>query len=68
VSSIAISGPNASNFAQTNNCGPLITPGSGCAINITFMPNKSGERTATLNVGDDGGGSPQTVSLSGSGD
>ena len=54
VSSIAISGPNASNFAQTNNCGPLITPGSGCAINITFMPNKSGERTATLNVGDDG--------------
>jgi hypothetical protein len=66
--SIATDGPNASNFTQINNCSTQLSPGSSCEIRITFTPNKPGERTATLNVGDNGGGSPQMVSLSGIGD
>jgi hypothetical protein len=67
-STIATDGPNASNFTQTNNCNTQLSPGSSCTIRIRFTPNKPGERTATLNVGDNGGGSPQMVSLSGTGD
>ena len=67
-STIATDGPNASNFTQTNNCGTQLSSGSSCTIRIRFTPNKPGERTATLNVGDNGGGSPQMVSLSGTGD
>jgi len=67
-STIATDGPNASNFIQTNNCNVQLSPGSSCIIRIRFTPNKPGERTATLNVGDNGGGSPQMVSLSGIGD
>ena len=67
-STIATDGPNASNFTQTNNCATELSPGSSCTIRIRFTPNKPGERTATLNVGDNGGGSPQMVSLSGTGD
>jgi hypothetical protein len=67
-STIATDGPNASNFTQMNNCNTQLSPGSSCTIRIRFTPNKPGERTATLNVGDNGGGSPQMVSLSGIGD
>ena len=67
VGSIATDGPNASNFTQTNNCSTQLSPGSSCEIRIEFKPNKSGERNATLNVGDNGGGSPQMVSLTGIG-
>jgi hypothetical protein len=31
------------------------------------MPTRSGTRTATLNINDNGGASPQQVSLSGTG-
>ncbi|HZQ22888.1 MAG TPA: VCBS repeat-containing protein [Terriglobales bacterium] len=37
-------------------------------ISVSFAPTKTGTRTATLSITDDGGGSPQTVPLSGSGD
>jgi len=36
ISSIAITGVNASEFAETNNCGSSLTPGASCTINITF--------------------------------
>jgi len=67
VSSIAITGPNGSDFAQTNNCGGSVPAGGHCTINVTFAPTGLGARSATLNVNDDGGGSPQAVSLAGTG-
>ena len=67
ISQIAIQGPNASDFAQTNNCPAALTLGAGCQITITFKPAAKGARTATLIIADDGGNSPQTVALSGTG-
>jgi hypothetical protein len=64
---VAITGTNASDFAQTNTCGGSVTAGSSCTFSITFTPGAKGSRTATLNIRDDGGASPQTVSLSGTG-
>jgi hypothetical protein len=66
ISSIAITGPNGSEFSQTNTCGTSIPAGQGCTISVTFTPTASGNASASLNVSDSGAGSPQTVPLSGS--
>jgi hypothetical protein len=41
--------------------------GASCTISIRFKPTATGLRSATLDVNDDGGGSPQTVALYGTG-
>ena len=67
VSNISISGANAGDFAQTNNCGSSVAAGSNCAVGVTFAPTAAGSRVATLSVADSAAGSPQVVALSGSG-
>jgi hypothetical protein len=62
---IALSGPNAADFSKTSTCGPSLAAGSSCGITVTFTPSAAGPRSATLLISDDGGGSPQPVSLSG---
>ena len=67
ISSVTITGTNPGDFAQTNNCGSSLPAGSTCTFSITFKPAASGSRTAWLSVADNSAGSPQTVSLSGTG-
>jgi hypothetical protein len=70
ISSIGITGTNAGDFAQTNNCplGPnTLAAGTSCTISVTFTPSASGSRSASLSVSDDAPGSPHTVALSGTG-
>jgi hypothetical protein len=67
VSGIAVSGANASDFTQTNNCGSSVAAGANCTINVTFKPSGSGSRAASLTVTDNATNSPQAVSLSGTG-
>ena len=67
ISRIHITGKQAGNFAQTNTCGTTVPAGGNCTISVTFSPKSKGEKTATLEVNDNGGGSPQTVGLSGRG-
>jgi hypothetical protein len=68
VDSITITGTDPGDFAQTNTCGTGIAAGANCSISVTFTPTQKGNRSATLSVADSGGGSPQTVSLTGTGD
>jgi len=63
---ISLAGDKAS-YAQTNNCGTSVSAGGSCTITVTFTPQGKGSKTATLEVKDNGGASPQTVSLSGTG-
>ena len=66
INSIAASG----NFAQTNTCpvSPATLAASGtCTISVTFAPTAVGARTGTLTITDNAGGSPHTVSLTGTG-
>jgi hypothetical protein len=63
-----IGGTDYSDFTQTNNCPTSIDAGASCEITLIFTPKKAGTRTATLNVPDTAGGSPQVAPLSGTGD
>lgn len=65
LSGIALTGANAGDFSQTNNCSSSLASGANCTITVGFTPKAAGTRTATLVFTDDGYASPQTVSLSG---
>src|SRR6266536_183507 len=56
ISSIAVSGANAGDFAQTTDC-PIspstLAPTASCAITATFTPTAAGTRTASVVVTDD---------------
>jgi FG-GAP-like repeat/Abnormal spindle-like microcephaly-assoc'd, ASPM-SPD-2-Hydin len=67
VSQITITGADAEDFSQTNNCGSSVPAGGSCTMKVVFEPTATGQRTAKLTISDDGGGSPQTVTLSGTG-
>ena len=67
VQSITISGPNSGDFSQTNTCGNSVPPLENCAVTVTFTPLASGQRSAQVSIKDNGGGSPQLVSLRGTG-
>jgi hypothetical protein len=67
ITSVTIGGANAADFSQTNDCGSSVAGGASCSIAVVFTPLARGARAATLGVSDDGGGSPQTASLSGNG-
>jgi hypothetical protein len=68
ISLVAISGADPHDFAiQTNTCGSSVPRGSSCFISVTFTPSVKGNRTAEVSVIDNGGGSPQQVSVTGLG-
>jgi trimeric autotransporter adhesin len=67
VSTVAISGPNASDFSQTNDCaGASLAGGGGSCVNsVKFTPSRVGLESAVLTVTDSAGS--QTASLTGTG-
>jgi hypothetical protein len=67
ITSISITGTNMGDFAQTNTCGTSVAAGASCFINVTFTPLAKSNRSASVNVNDNGGGSPQKVTLAGTG-
>jgi len=69
ITSITISGANPTDFAQNNTdtCGQSLAAGASCAISLSFTPASAASFSATLSVADNAAGSPQTVSLTGTG-
>jgi VCBS repeat protein/centrosomal CEP192-like protein/pre-peptidase/ASPM-SPD-2-Hydin domain-containing protein len=67
ITSITITGTNSGDFTQTNTCGTGIGAGATCSISVAFKPTATGARSASVSVKDNGGGSPQSVALSGTG-
>jgi cardiolipin synthase len=65
VSTISITGANAADFAETNNCSNTLAPGTGCSISVTFTPAMVGSLAASISITDNAAGSPQTVPLLG---
>jgi len=65
--SISFTGTNAGDFGDNTTCGSSLAAGSTCTIAVTFTPSVAGSETAALNISDNASGSPQTVSLSGTG-
>jgi len=64
---ITITGTNASDFAETNNCPASVAPVAYCTINVQFTPSQIGTRAGTLTIADNASDSPQLVPLSGTG-
>jgi len=63
-----ITGISASgDFAQTNTCGTSLAIGASCQISVTFAPSAVGNRTGSITIAQSGGGSPQSIALSGVG-
>lgn len=67
IASVSITGTNASDFAQTNNCAASLAVGTNCTINVIMTPSQVGPETASLAITDNAAGSPQSVSLTGVG-
>jgi len=67
ITSIAVTGTNSADFAQTNTCSVSIGPGANCTITVTFTPTAVGTRTASISITDNAGNSPQMVNLAGTG-
>jgi hypothetical protein len=69
IHGIEITGRDHGQFAETNDCGTGVPAGGSCTISVTFTPksNRHNPKAATLEVKDNGGGSPQAVALSGTG-
>jgi hypothetical protein len=68
VTSISNGGANPTEFSHTSNCGGhQIAPGAGCTVEVSFTPQTAGSFAATLRIYDNALGSPQTVTLTGTG-
>jgi hypothetical protein len=57
----------SSGFMEANNCGSSLAPTAVCTITVQFDPTQTGITTGTISMVDNAPGSPQTVSLSGTG-
>jgi uncharacterized repeat protein (TIGR03803 family) len=53
---------------STTTCGTTLNSNASCTLSVTFSPTATGAATGTLNVSDSANNSPQTATLSGTGD
>jgi hypothetical protein len=67
ITNWTLHGFDPGDFSESNNCPSSLNAGGTCTVTVTFKPTRTGARSAILYVTDTGGGSPQTVSLAGTG-
>ena len=67
LTSITVTGTNASDFSQTNTCPATLGSEANCNISVTFIPSLGGSGSASITVVDSAAGSPHTAALSGTG-
>jgi HYDIN/CFA65/VesB-like, Ig-like domain/Cep192 domain 4/Galactose oxidase, central domain len=70
INSIGTTGANGTDFAEASTC-PIspatLAAGTNCAVSVTFKPSITGTETAALSISDNATGSPQSVTLAGTG-
>ena len=67
ITSISLAGANSADFTESTTCGSTLASGGTCSITVGFVPTASGSRSASVSIADNVSGSPQTVSLTGTG-
>src|SRR4029077_10522043 len=71
VNSISLTGTNAADFRATPaaSCQPpaVLLPNANCPISLVFTPSAIGLRQTSLTVQDNAPGSPQSITVSGTG-
>ena len=69
LTSETITGTNASSFVKpTTTCGTSLAIGATCTVSVEFKPTAAGALTATLSIADNAAGSPQAITLKGTGE
>ncbi|MBZ5615767.1 MAG: choice-of-anchor D domain-containing protein [Acidobacteriia bacterium] len=64
----SIGGTNPGDYLLSGKtCGTSLAGGGSCTVTLQFKPTATGTRKGMLRVADNGGGSPQTASLTGVG-
>jgi hypothetical protein len=63
VSSITTTG----DYSETDNCVGSVAAAGSCTVSVTFTPTAPGTRAGTVQINDTATGSPQIVSLTGTG-
>ncbi len=69
VSSLTLGGDDAGDYTLTaDGCsGQSVGAGDDCTVDVRFAPSDPGPRTARLSIDDNASGSPQSVTLTGTG-
>ncbi len=67
VSGVAITSGNTSNFTVLASTCTTVPTGGTCTVNLQFIPTVGGPQSATLAISDNAFGSPQLVTLNGTG-
>ena len=67
LTSIAVTGTNPLAFEALDTCGATLAAGANCTVYVAFKPAAAAAYKATLSIADNGGASPQSVALSGTG-
>jgi trimeric autotransporter adhesin len=67
ISGITITGTDAKDFREKNECGTSLPAGGSCKISVTFTPKEAENLAASLQISYTAGGGPQLVLLSGTG-
>jgi subtilase family serine protease len=68
LTSETLTGTNSSSFLiSANTCTTSLAAAASCTVSVEFKPTAAGALTAALSIADNATGSPQTVTLSGTG-
>src|ERR1035437_4884732 len=67
ITSIGLTGADASSFVFANTCGSSLAAGANCTIHGHFAPTAAAALTAAVTITDSATGSPQSIALSGTG-
>jgi len=67
ITSIRVTGADASSFEFQNTCGSTLPAAASCLIYGHFTPAAVGPLTAAVTIADNATGSPQTIALTGTG-
>ncbi|MFN0301957.1 MAG: choice-of-anchor D domain-containing protein [Burkholderiales bacterium] len=69
LSTISLSGTNASEFARSGTCAPgsTVAAGGNCTIIVTFTPQAAGARSAAVTLTHNATGGTSTINLGGTG-
>jgi len=67
ITSLGLSGQNASDFTETNTCGTGLPPGGTCTYTVTFTPSAAWARQSVIVMNDNAQGNLHLVGVSGNG-
>src|SRR5262249_20132683 len=70
ITGIAVGGPNAGDFSETNDCPTnpnTLAANATCTFTLNFKPTGAGARSATITIADNASGGNQIIGLNGNG-